>query len=113
MKNSEGQALVEFIIILPIVLLLIISIIDFANIILKKYDLQNDMDVVSDMYNDNNYTGINDYIDKKNITVSYDVDGDFLDIELNKKIDIYSPALVVVFGKTYNVNIKKSVYKNE
>jgi len=41
MKNNKGQALVEFIIILPIFLLLIISIIDFGNIISKKYSLEN------------------------------------------------------------------------
>ena len=39
MKNNKGQALVEFIIILPIFLLLIISVIDFGNIISKKYFL--------------------------------------------------------------------------
>ena len=37
MKNNKGQALVEFIIVLPILLLIIISIVDFGNIISKKY----------------------------------------------------------------------------
>ena len=32
MKNSKGQALVEFIIVLPILLLIIMAIIDFGNI---------------------------------------------------------------------------------
>ena len=53
MKNNRGQALVEFIIILPVFLLLIISVIDFGNIISKKYSLENDLDIISDMYKNN------------------------------------------------------------
>ena len=39
MKNSKGQALVEFIIVLPILLLIIMAIIDFGHIFTKKYSL--------------------------------------------------------------------------
>ena len=37
MKKNKGQALVEFIIIIPVLLLLLMGMIDFGNIIHKKY----------------------------------------------------------------------------
>ena len=35
--NKKGQALVEFILILPVLLLILMAMIDIGNIFLKKY----------------------------------------------------------------------------
>ena len=51
MKN-RGQALVEFILIVPIFLLILLAIIDFGNIFKTKYDLQNDLDLIAELYKD-------------------------------------------------------------
>ena len=113
MKNNKGQALVEFIIILPIFLLLIISVIDFGNIILKMYSLENDIDVITDMHRTKRNEEINNYISDKNIQINYNNKEDFLVIELSKDVKIISPMLNLVFGKTYKINVEKSIYKNE
>lgn len=113
MKNNKGQALVEFIIVLPIFLLILISIIDFGNIISKKYSLENDLDTVVDLYNSEEYSKINEYADSKDIKLSYKEENDFLVINLNKNIKITSPMLSVIFGKTYDISTSKSIYKNE
>ena len=65
MKDNKGQALVEFIIILPIFLLLIISVIDFGNIISKKYSLENDIDTIYDLYKNEEYQNIDEYAKEK------------------------------------------------
>ena len=113
MKNSKGQALVEFVIILPIFLLLIMSIIDFANIITKKYSLENDIDIISDMYKNEKYEDINSYINDKNIKISYSNRGDIFIINLNKDINLTSPLLNLMFSKTYEIDVEKGIYKNE
>lgn len=113
MEDNKGQALVEFIIILPIFLLLIMCVIDFGNIITKKYSLENDIDVISDMYKKAKYEEINDYISKKDILVSYDNEEDLLVINVSKNINITSPILNLVFGKNYVIDVEKSIYKNE
>lgn len=110
MKNNRGQALIEFIIILPIFLLLIISVIDFGNIISKKYSLENDIDVISDMYKENKYEEINVYIKEKDIKVSYTNEDELLNISLSKEIKIISPMLNLIFGKNYDINVEKSIY---
>ena len=113
MKNNKGQALVEFIIILPIFLLLIMSIIDFGNIITKKYSLENDIDIVSDLYKNSKFQEINEYLDEKNIEINYKNKDEFLVISLNKQINITSPLLNLIIGKQYDVSVEKSMYKNE
>ena len=113
MKNNKGQALVEFIIILPIVLLLIISIIDFGNIFYKRYALENSLDTVVDMYKSGDLTGINSYISGKDIEIKYSDEDSFLKVELTKNVNVTSPILTVILGKKYEIKIDRSIYKNE
>ena len=110
MKNNKGQALVEFIIILPIFLMLILSIIDLGNIISKKYSLQNDIDLISDMYKNEEYVNINNYVNDKNITISYRVSDDFVIINLKKDVNVISPLLNIILGRDYEINVEKSMY---
>ena len=111
MKNNKGQALVEFVIILPIFLLLIMSLIDFGNIITKKYSLENDIDVISDMYKDSKYDEINTYISDKNIKINYSNKDNLFVINISRDINVISPLVNLVVGKTYNVNVEKSIYR--
>ncbi len=110
MKNNKGQALVEFIIILPILLLIIISIVDFGNIISKKYSLENDIDTISNLYIEEKYDEINEYASDKNISINYKKDNDLLIITLNKDVNVTSPLISIITGKTYKVSTEKSIY---
>lgn len=110
MRNNKGQALVEFIIILPIFLLILISIVDFGNIILKKYSLENDLDTVADLYKSSEYDKLNEYIINKNIDVNYTKDDKFVVIKINKDINMVSPILVSIYGKKYNITTSKTIY---
>ena len=110
MKNNKGQALVEFIIILPVFLLLIISVIDFGNIISKKYSLENDIDVISDMYKEGKNSEINTYIKDKDININYSNKEDLFTIKLSKDVKVISPMLNLIFGKSYEINVEKSIY---
>lgn len=113
MKNNRGQALVEFIIVLPIFLLFLISVIDFGNIISKKYSLENDIDVVSELYEDGKFNEINTYAKDKDIKVSYSSENELVTINLSRNVKIISPMLNLIFGKSYNIDVEKSIYKNE
>ena len=48
--NKKGQALVEFIIILPVIIFIIMVIIDFMMIFTYKNELENDMNNVVKVY---------------------------------------------------------------
>ena len=112
MKNNKGQALVEFVIILPVLLLLIMSIVDFGNIILSKYSLENDIDVVYELYQDNNFESIEAYVENKNLKINYQVRDKFLIISLDKNLNILCPILKPILGNNYKVSVEKSMYEN-
>ena len=40
--NKKGQALVEFVLILPILIIILLTVIDFGNILFSKNKLEND-----------------------------------------------------------------------
>ena len=109
MKN-KGQALVEFIIVLPIFLLLMMSLIDFGNIIYKKYVLENDIDLISDMYVNNDYSKINDYVTSNNLSLSYSNENDIFTINIKKNVNIISPFVTLIFGSTYEISTSKALY---
>ena len=59
--NKKGQALIEFVIILPVVLMILFVIIDFSNIFYQKNHLEN---VVSDVASLKENGKSNKYIEK-------------------------------------------------
>ena len=107
MRNNKGQALVEFILVLPIFILLIISMVDFGNIILKKYSLEDEIDKVSTMYVE--HVDYNNYLNKKNISINITNEDNYTNITLSKDIKIMCPVLTPIFGSKYTVSVEKSV----
>ena len=111
MKNSKGQALVEFIIVLPILLLIIMAIIDFGNIFTKKYSLENDIDAVSSMYREEKYDSINKYVKDNNLSILYEKEDEFVIINLSKKVKVNTPILNNIIGKNYKIETSKTIYE--
>ena len=61
MKNKKGQALVEFVIILPIFIFMLLSIIDIGKIIYFRNQLVSELNEVVDLYkNQKSYDEIAD-----------------------------------------------------
>ncbi len=112
MKNNKGQALVEFIIVLPILIFLIISIIDLGNIMIKTYSLNEDLDTVSDMYISGSLDDIENYVATNNISISYKSEDEFTTITLKKNVKIMSPMLNIAFGKNYDIKASKTLYED-
>ena len=107
MRNNKGQALIEFVLVLPILLLIIISIVDFGNIMLKKYSLENDLDNIETLYK--NGSDVNSYLNSKKLTIKYTYEDNFTNITVYKKVRIISPVLIPIFGSNYEINAEKSV----
>ena len=107
MRNNKGQALIEFILVLPVFILLIISMVDFGNIILKKYNLEDEVDKVSIMYA--NHEDYNNYLNNKDISIKLENENNFTTITLSKDIKILCPVLIPIFGSKYTVSVEKSV----
>ncbi|MDD4109638.1 MAG: TadE/TadG family type IV pilus assembly protein [Prolixibacteraceae bacterium] len=107
MKQKKGQALIEFVVILPVLLLLILNTIEFGNILYEKYRLENNLDYIVDLYNDDKYYEIDLYLGEKNLIINYD---DSSKIEIKKRITIYSPGLNLIFENPYYITAERDLY---
>lgn len=110
MFNNKGQALVEFIILIPIFMFLVLGIIDFGNILYQKYELGSELDIVVDLYKQDKLNDIDNYLSDKHITVNYSSDGNLKKIKLSKSIDVLSPGLNLVLGDTYIIYVERVIY---
>lgn len=110
MKN-KGQALTEFILILPVFMLIVFSIIDFGTIIYKKYTLENDMDIIVDLYKQNKTLVIESYVNKNNLSINYQTNNDLTTITLEKKLNFKTPGLSLVINNPYIISIKRVIYE--
>ena len=110
MKNNKGQALIEFILILPILLILTIGIFDLFNIQNKKYELANDLDYISELYINNKENEIEEYLNKKEILLTKIQNENFLELTLTKKVNLITPGLNKILENPFTITVKRSVY---
>ena len=112
MKSNKGQALVEFIMIIPIFIFILLAIVDFGNIIYQKYQLENNIDTIADMYVLGDNT-IDDYLDEISSKISYEKHDKYTTIKLEKNIQINTPGLNNIIGKNYKILAEKTIYDGD
>lgn len=111
--KNRGQALVEFIIILPILIMILMCIIDFGNIIYKKYNLESYLDNVVRLYNDGKTDLIDSYANKNNFTVSYASNDSIITITIKESIKINTPVLSNILKNPYFISTSREIYEKE
>ena len=86
MKKNSGQVLIEFVIILAIILVILLYIIEFGRITLKKYELESNMELITELYKDNKQEEMNDYINTNNIKIEITKNNELTTIIIRKNI---------------------------
>lgn len=106
--NRKGQALVEFVLILPILMLILFAIIDFGLIISKKNELENmSVDIVTLFKNGKTIDEINDmYLD---VSIDKEDNNDYTKIKISKDINVMTPGLNLILGNPYRIIIERNV----
>lgn len=113
MMNNKGQALVEFIIIIPVFLFILFAIVDIGNIIYQKYKLENDIDVIADMYVSNENDEINTYLSNIAADVKFENNDKYITITLEKNININTILLNNIIGHNYKITVDKTIYDGD
>lgn len=109
MKKNSGQALIEFVIILPIILVILLYIIEFGRITLKKYELESNMELIKELYKNHKQDEINNYINSNNIIISYEKNNDLTTITIKKNIKTNMPLINKILGNT--IETKRTMYE--
>ena len=107
--NRKGQALVEFVMILPVLLLILLAIIDFGIITYSKNEVQNQsVDVVRMINNGNSLNDIASEYKDLNIKVE-EYKEDYQKVILTKKINLVTPFLDNILGKPYLIEVERVI----
>lgn len=109
--NEKGQALIEFVIILPIFLLLVMGVLDFGNILYQKYKLENSMDYIADLYENDETEDLDAYLDNNNIEMHTRLGDNYAIIEISKTHNVITPGLNIIIGDSYKVSTSKAIYE--
>ena len=106
--NRKGQALIEFVLILPIFILILFATIDFGLILSKKNELENiSVDVVAMLNNRKSVDEINSmYSDVK---IEEEKSEDYTKIIISEDVDIMTPGLNLVLGDPYKIQIERNI----
>ncbi len=111
MLNKKGQALIEFIIILPIFLILVMGIFDFGNIMYQRYKLENSVDYISELYENDIQDNLKIYLENNSIEMYTKLEEDYAVLELNKKVDVITPGLNLILGDEIVLKTSKVIYE--
>ena len=111
--NDKGQALVEFIIVAPILLLIFVALIDVGNIFIEKYELNNDLSTVAELYENNQNKEIAAYVAKEGITYKTENNGNFVKLILEENVPVSAPILSNILGDDFTITTSKNVYQGE
>lgn len=111
MKNKKGQALVEFVIILPIFIFMLLSIIDIGKIIYFRNQLVSELNEVVDLYkNQKSYDEIADAMNLQEEGVTLEIknqDNKVITFFLKRDVEIITPGLNVIFDSPYTVTVER------
>ena len=111
--NKKGQALIEFILILPIILIILVYLIDIGNIFMQKYELNNNLETITELYQNNDLKELHTYTAKEEINYEEETNGNLVTIKLAKKINLTAPGLSNILGKNYKIVTTKTIYKKD
>ena len=111
--NKKGQALVEFVIIMPIFIFIVLAMFDLGNIIIKKYELENNLDTIVNMYLENKNEEVEFYTKTIDSKVKYEVGETYNVITLSKKVRVITPIVSQALGKSHEISAKRTVMKND
>lgn len=106
--NRKGQALVEFVLILPIFIMILFSIVDFGMIFNKKNELENiSVDIINLLNNNNKIEEIQKEYPKVDIKLTDEEK--YTIVEISAKVNIITPGLNRVLGNPYIVKVERKI----
>ena len=106
--NRKGQALIEFVLILPIFLFILFAIIDFGMIFSTKSSLENNSnDIINLFKSGTSIEELKELYDDNDINVS---EKDYYyTFSISTSVKLITPGFNRIFGNPYVINIERVV----
>lgn len=108
LTNNKGQALVEFILIFPVIILILCIVIDFSNVYVSQNKLENKLDDVIYLIRNDKESDINNILND-NTKYSISKTGSYATVELTSKVKFITPFSNIFFKNDYNISTKRVI----
>ena len=112
-NKRKGQALVEFVIILPIFLLLILGVIDLGKIIYMQNTMENALDDAITLYRaDKTYDEIITELHRNDKKLSMEItneNNNYVNVKLTKSVEIITPGLNLIIKNPHTILVNRVI----
>ena len=109
--NKKGQALVEFVIILPIFIFMLLAIIDIGKMIYFRNELESEMSNVVEMYkNKKSYQEIENELKLNENDFELEMkneNNETVTLYLKRNLEIVTPGLSLLFPNPYQITVSR------
>ena len=106
--NNRGQALIEFVLILPVFIFILFAIIDFGIIFNLKSNLESDSaDIIELFKNGTSIEEIREKYSDNSINVSND--GKYYTFTITTSVNLITPGLNRILGEPYKIDVERVV----
>lgn len=110
MKDKKGQALIEFILIIPFLTIIFLIIFDISNVLFNKYVLQNNIDDIVVIYKEDK-NKVSNYVKSNDIEVEFYIEDEFIKVVGHKDVKIITPLADSLFPNPYTITIERYIYE--
>ena len=112
--NKKGQALVEFILIAPILIMILFCMIDFGKILYYRINLESKIDKAISLYEeDKTFEEIKKIMNKDDENIELNItneDNKYIEFSLSKDVEIITPGLNIILDNPFETKIIRVVY---
>jgi len=111
--KRNGQALVEFIIVLPVLIVILLGIVDFGLIFVHKNSLENNLKEVTDIWKDTkSLEEVNLYLERidEDIKFTIEENDELSELFLETNYNVATPGLNLVLGNPYKIKVSRVIY---
>ena len=106
--NKKGQALIEFVLILPIFLMILFAIIDFGFIFNAKSELENNsIDIIELLKNDTDIKDIESLY--KDTSIKLKEDSKYTKVIITTEVNLITPGINKILGDPYKVKVERTI----
>ncbi len=117
--NKRAQALIEFVLVLPILIMLLFSIIDFGTILIRKSELENKINeayeaakntIDGTLLYENVKKAVNeDGKDDIKAEIILDSESNYMRIRLTSDVKVITPGLNLILGSPHKTSVERVV----
>lgn len=106
--NKKGQALIEFVLILPVFLMILFAIVDFGLIFNAKSELENNsIDIIELIKNDTDIKDIESLY--KDTSIKIKEDTKYTKVIITTSVKVMTPGLNKVLGDPYQIRVERTI----